>query len=136
MRALLETAVDGVVTVESDGTIREFNKSAERIFGWKREEIVGKNVRLLIADPARSARDGLLSHLKDGREGMIGESQDILALHKSGAKVPVRNAYGHARLANQDLYVCFVTDISERKAMEQAPLADRQYPRYVLSRAA
>ncbi|MRV73148.1 PAS domain S-box protein [Duganella sp. FT92W] len=120
MRALLETAVDGVVTVESDGTIREFNKSAERIFGWKREEIVGKNVRLLIADPARSARDGLLSHLKDGREGMIGESQDILGLHKSGAKVPVRNAYGHARLANQDLYVCFVTDISERKAMEQA----------------
>jgi PAS domain S-box-containing protein len=120
MRALLETAVDGVVTVESDGTIREFNKSAERIFGWKRGEIVGKNVRLLIADPARSARDGLLSHLKDGREGMIGESQDILALHKSGAKVPVRNAYGHARLANLDLYVCFVTDISERKAMEQA----------------
>ncbi|MBY0242252.1 MAG: PAS domain S-box protein [Burkholderiaceae bacterium] len=120
MRALLETAVDGVVTVESDGTIREFNKSAERIFGWKRSDIVGNNVRLLIADPARSARDGLLSHLKDGREGMIGESQDIQVLHKSGAKVPVRNAYGHARLANQDLYVCFVTDISERKAMEQA----------------
>ncbi|GAB2866830.1 hypothetical protein GCM10027277_39690 [Pseudoduganella ginsengisoli] len=120
MRALLETAVDGVITVESDGTVREFNKSAERIFGWKKEEIVGRNVRTLIADPTRSARDGLLSHLKDGREGMIGESQDILGLHKSGAKVPVRNAYGHARLANQDLYVCFVTDISERKAMEQA----------------
>ncbi|SFU27976.1 MHYT domain-containing protein [Pseudoduganella namucuonensis] len=120
MRALLATAVDGVITVESDGTIREFNASAERIFGWKREEILGKHVRVLIADPVRSLRDGLLSYLKDGREGMIGESQDILGVHKSGARVPVRNAYGHARLANLDLYVIFVTDISERKAMEQA----------------
>ncbi|CAN7722741.1 PAS domain S-box protein [Pseudoduganella sp. LjRoot289] len=126
MRALLATAVDGVITVESDGTVREFNASAERIFGWNRDEIVGRNIRVLIADQARSQQDGLLSHLNDGKEGVIGESQDVLGLHKSGAHVPIRNAYGHARMADQDLYVCFVTDISERKAMEQALRASEQ----------
>jgi PAS domain S-box-containing protein len=120
MRALLATAVDGVITVESDGTIREFNAAAERIFGWRRAEIIGRGVSTLIADKERSQRDGLLSHLHDGNEGMIGESRDILGVHRSGALVPIRNAYGHARMAGKDLYVCFVTDISERKAMEQA----------------
>jgi PAS domain S-box-containing protein len=126
MRALLATAVDGVITLEADGTIREFNAAAERIFGWRRADILGRNVRLLIADPARSQRDGLLSHLNDGTEGVIGESQDVLGLHKSGAHVPLRNAYGHARLADKDLYVCFVTDISERKTMEQQLRASEQ----------
>jgi len=126
MRALLATAVDGVITMESDGTIREFNAAAERIFGWRREDILGRNVRVLIADPARSQRDGILSHLNDGKEGVIGESQDVLGLHKNGSHVPLRNAYGHARLADKDLYVCFVTDISERKAMEQQLRASEQ----------
>ncbi|MES2257892.1 MAG: MHYT domain-containing protein [Pseudomonadota bacterium] len=120
MRALLATAVDGVITVESDGTIREFNAAAERIFGWSRADILGRDIRILMADPERSHRDGLLSHLNDGTEGVVGESKDVLGVRKDGALVPVRNAYGHARLADQDLYVCFVTDISERKAMEQA----------------
>jgi PAS domain S-box-containing protein len=126
MRALLATAVDGVITMESDGTIREFNAAAERIFGWRRDDIVGRNIRLLMADLDRSQRDGLLSHLNDGREGVIGESQDVLGLHKNGSHVPLRNAYGHARLADKDLYVCFVTDISERKAMEQQLRASEQ----------
>ncbi|MYN07271.1 MHYT domain-containing protein [Pseudoduganella aquatica] len=126
MRALLATAVDGVITMESDGTIREFNAAAERIFGWRRNDIVGRNIRLLMADLERSQRDGLLSHLNDGREGVIGESQDVLGLHKNGSHVPLRNAYGHARLADKDLYVCFVTDISERKAMEQQLRASEQ----------
>jgi PAS domain S-box-containing protein len=126
MRALLATAVDGVITLESDGTIREFNAAAERIFGWRRADILGRNIRVLIGDVARSQRDGILSHLNDGREGVIGESQDVIGLHKSGAQVPIRNAYGHARLADRDLYVCFVTDISERKAMEQQLRASEQ----------
>src|SRR5206468_5942304 len=66
MRALLTTTVDGVITVERDGTILEFNASAERIYGWTRAEILGRNIRVLIGNEEASERVGLLHSLDTG----------------------------------------------------------------------
>ncbi|MES2150850.1 MAG: MHYT domain-containing protein [Pseudomonadota bacterium] len=126
MRALLTTTVDGVITVDSAGTIQEFNSSAERIFGWTRAEIVGRNVSLLMADPGRSESDGLLNYLRSRDDDIVARGSEVLGLRKDGAVVPIRRALGHARLADQDLFVCFITDISERRAMVQALRASEQ----------
>ncbi|MCU6496348.1 PAS domain S-box protein [Rugamonas sp. A1-17] len=120
MRALLTTTVDGVVTVDRQGVILEFNASAERIFGWRRDEIVGRNVRLLVDDAQRSEQDGLLAHLRAEHAGAPGKGSEVIAVRKDGSRVPIRRALGHARLADRDLFVLFVTDITERRAIMQA----------------
>jgi PAS domain S-box-containing protein len=120
MRALLTTTVDGVVTVDRDGVIHEFNASAERIFGWTRAEIVGRNIRLLIADIERSEREGLLNYMRTENAAIPGKGSEVIALRKDGGTVPIRRALGHARLAQRDLFVLFITDISERRAIMQA----------------
>jgi len=107
MRTMLETAVDGVITMQADGTIRDFNAAGERIFGWKREQVVGRSVRMLIANPLQPDAP------------LMQSSPEALGLHKDGHHVPIRTAYGGALLADRQVYVCFVTDISQQKKMEQ-----------------
>ena len=120
MRALLTTTVDGVVTVDRHGIVREFNASAERIYGWKREEIIGRNIRILIGNEEASEHVGLLRTLATGQVTDSTQGADVNGRRKDGSIVPIRRAVGHARLGEQDLFVCFITDISERRAMEQA----------------
>jgi PAS domain S-box-containing protein len=120
MRALLTTTVDGVVTVDRDGVIEEFNSAAERIFGWRRDEIVGKNIALLIAEDERPDAATIRQFLDAAVDARSAEGGELTGLRKDGSLVPVRRALGHARTAGQDLFVCFITDISERRAMEQA----------------
>ncbi|MHA4868060.1 MHYT domain-containing protein [Duganella sp. PWIR1] len=120
MRALLTTTVDGVITVDRAGVIHEFNASAERIFGWSRDEIVGRNIRMLMADTERSERDGLLNYLRTGDASVTGKGSEVIALRKDGSSVPIRRALGHAKLAQRDLFVLFITDITERRAIMQA----------------
>ncbi len=126
MRALLTTTVDGVITVDRQGVIREFNASAERIFGWHRDEIVGQSIRLLIGDETASEEVGLLRSLQTGEITPSARGADVTGRRKDGGIVPIRRAIGHARLDQQDLFVCFITDISERRKMEQALRASEQ----------
>ncbi|NRR29266.1 PAS domain S-box protein [Oxalobacteraceae bacterium] len=120
MRALLTTTVDGVITVDGAGVIHEFNASAERIFGWARDDIVGLNIRLLMANTRQSEDDGLLNFLRTGNLAITGQGSEVWARRKDGSSLPIRRAIGHARLAERDLYVLFITDISERRAIMQA----------------
>ncbi|MEW6370975.1 MAG: MHYT domain-containing protein [Pseudomonadota bacterium] len=126
MRALLTTTVDGVITVDRDGTILEFNASAEKIFGWRRDEIVGGNVRLLMTEEERNKEVGLLGYLRDSGAHAAPNNAEVDALRRDGSLVPIRFAVGHAALGNQELFVCFVTDITERREMVQALRASEQ----------
>ena len=126
MRALLTTTVDGVVTVDRAGIIREFNASAERIYGWKRDEIVGQHIRTLIGNEDKSEQVGLLRTLATGEITDSTQGADVTGRRKDGSIVPIRRAVGHARLGEQDLFVCFITDITERRAMEQQLRASEQ----------
>ncbi len=120
MRALLTTTVDGVVTVDRDGVILEFNNAAERIFGWRRAEVVGRHFGMLVAEDERAAEATVVQQIDTGGGAGSVASAEVTGLRKDGSAVPIRRALGHARTAGQDLFVCFITDISERRAMEQA----------------
>ncbi|WP_102798200.1 MHYT domain-containing protein [Bowmanella denitrificans] len=121
LQAMMDTAVDGVVTISADGKLMGLNQAAERIFGWQATEVLGKNVSMLMPEPFQTEHDDYLTrYLQTGVAKIIGTGRDVQALHKSGWHVPVRLAIGHARLPDEDVFVAFVTDISQRLKMEKA----------------
>ena len=126
MRALLTTTIDGVITIDREGTILEFNASAEKIFGWRRDEIVGGNAGLLLPEGDQASRAGLFGYLASSGTQAAPDNAEVEALRRDGSLVPIRVAIGHARLEDQELFVCFVTDITERREMVQALRASEQ----------
>lgn len=127
MKALMDTAADGVVIIDAKGHIVEFNASAERIFGWRRAEIVGRNVTELMDYSIRASHDGFLAnYLRTGEGKIIGRGRELQGLRKDGATMPIRLSIGHAHLPDQDVFVGFVTDISDRVEMELAMRVSEQ----------
>lgn len=121
LKAMMDTAVDGVVTINDRGTVISVNQAAEKIFGWQSAEVLGQNVSVLMPQPFSDEHDDYLGHyLRSGKARIIGSDREVLALHKSGMTLPVRLAIGHAQLPGEDLFVAFVTDISQRLRMEKA----------------
>lgn len=119
--AMMDTAVDGIVTINAQGLIQGMNKAAEKILGWTQAELLHKNVNILTPLTIRPDHDSYLhNYLSTGDAKIIGVGRDVEAVHKDGHAVPVRLAIGHAKLPDEDIFVAFITDISSRLQMEQA----------------
>lgn len=128
-RTIVETAVDGIITIDSRGIVRDFNSAAETIFGWQSGEVIGCNIKMLMPEPERSRHDGYLqNHLRTGIAKIIGSGREVIGQRKDGSTFPLRLAIGKAVMQNETLFVGFVTDISERKQMEEAlRTSEQQY---------
>lgn len=121
LRAITDTAVDGIITINGRGIVQSFNGAAEHLLGWRAEEVIGRNVSMLMPEPHQSAHDGYLStHLTTGRSSIIGRGREVEALRKDGSVLPIRLAVGRVALPGEALFVGFITDISARRAMESA----------------
>ena len=121
VRAILETAVDGVVTIDEKGIIEGMNAAAARMYGWSREELVGRHIDTVIPESYRQGiADYLPQLLNAGQSTIIGGSREVELLRKDGSELPIRLAIGRAKLPDRTLFVGFISDISERKAIEKA----------------
>jgi PAS domain S-box-containing protein len=120
MAALTATAVDGIISISAEGTILSVNGATERLFGWSLTEMVGHNIHMLMPEPYRSEHDGYLTHyLETGEERIIGSAREVMARRKDGSTFPIRLAVGHARLPEGNMFVGYITDITERRLLEQ-----------------
>lgn len=120
LRAVLENAVDGIVTMDEDGRITSFNKAAEEIFGWAGTEAIGKQVSMLMPEPYRGQHAAYLdSYLHTGEKKLIGMGRDILAMRKDGTVFPAYVAISEVSLAGQRLFTGIIRDITERKRYEE-----------------
>lgn len=116
LRALVDTAVDGIIMIESDGRISAFNPAAERLLGWTEQEVLGRNVSMLMLMPMphQQAHDGYLQrHISTGHTNIIGAGREVQALHKNGALIDVRLAVGRATNSQTPIFVGFLTDIRQ-----------------------
>jgi len=115
-RTIVETAVDGIITIDSTGIIRAFNSAAEIIFGWPAAEVIGHNIKMLMPEPEHSQHDRYLQdHLATGRARIIGSGREVTGLRKDGTTFPLRLALGKAALNNETLFVGFITDLTDSK---------------------
>jgi len=121
LRAIIETAADAVVMINTKGVIQEFNQSAEKMFGWTSDEVVGRKINMLMPNPHQADHDSYLSHyLTTGEAKIIGVGREAHGIRKDGSLFPIRLAIGHAKLPKDDLFVGFISDITERKVIEDA----------------
>ncbi|MEJ2762715.1 ATP-binding protein [Photobacterium sp. MCCC 1A19761] len=119
LKAMFDTAVDGIIKISAQGEILSFNASAERIFGYTEAEVAGKNISTLMPEPYRSAHDGyLMNYLTTGNKKIIGSGREVTARRKDGRTIEIRLAVGESRIKGTRQFVGFVTDITARKKME------------------
>ncbi|MBI2891625.1 MAG: PAS domain S-box protein [Nitrospirae bacterium] len=120
MRAIVETAVDGIVTIDEKGVIQSFNPAAERIFGYTAAEAVGRNVSRLMPEPDRSGHDAHLGrYLRTGEAKIIGIGREVVGRRKDGESFPVDLAISEVRMAGRRMFVGILRDITERRQREE-----------------
>jgi len=120
MRAIVETAVDGIVTIGEGGRIESFNPAAERLFGYTASEAIGQNVSLLMPAPYREEHDDYLrNYLATGVRKVIGIGREVVGRHKDGSEFPIDIAVTEFRLGERRLFTGIVRDLTARKLAEE-----------------
>jgi len=122
--SIINTAIDGILTIDQHGNIESINPSACLIFGYSQSEVIGKNISMLMPQPDRSKHDGYLSHYQEtGEKRVIGKGREVRGLRKDGSTFPFRLAVNEVRYDDRIIYTGFVHDLSRQKEAEEK-LAD------------
>ena len=117
--ATMDTAIDGIITIDAERIIISVNNAVSTLLGWQPEELIGNNVKMLVPVPFQHNHDQYVDNYLQTREAkIIGKGREVEALCKNGEKIPVRLGIGHVELNNQHMFVAFISDLRERKAME------------------
>lgn len=121
VEAILQTAVEGIITISERGMIDSFNPAAEKMFGYTAAEVVGQNVSVLMPSPDRERHDSYLAnYLRTGHAKIIGIGREVVARRKDGTLFPMDLSVGEVQLGDRRLFTALVRDITERRALEQA----------------
>jgi len=116
LRAILETTVDGMITINEKAIIQSFNKAAERIFGYSADEVLGKNVNILMPSPYHENHDAYLeNYLRTGNAKIIGIGREVSGKRKDGSTFPLYIAVSEVRFGDTRLFSGILRDISEHK---------------------
>ena len=121
LKAIVNTAVDGIITLDERGIIESMNPAAERIFGHAHEEVVGRGIAMLMPEPYLSEHDGYLeSYLRSGEPKIIGTIREVHGRRKDGSVFPMELAVSESRLGDRRIFTGIVRDITEfKRAVEE-----------------
>lgn len=132
--AILQAALDAIVSIDSRGRVLEFNPAAERLFGYPLRAVIGRDVAELIV-PERGRmqhRLGLARYLETGASDILGTQRNVTAMRSDGSEVPVEILVTPVHLESGPMFVAYIRDMRERQAAERALRAsDERYQRVV-----
>jgi len=118
-RAIVESAVDGIVVIDGYGRIEAFNPAAERLFGYAESDVVGKNVNILMPSPYHEEHDGYLSRYQaTGVQKIIGIGREVTGLRRDGTVFPVHLSVGEMVIGGQRKFTGILHDLSARVRIE------------------
>src|SRR5947208_2602257 len=120
-RTFLDSALDCIITMDATGRVREFNPAAERVFGFMRDEVVGKELADLIIPPRlrERHRQGLAHYLKTGEGPLLGRLIEIAALRRDGTEILVALAINATEIDGSPIFTAYLRDITEQKRAEE-----------------
>ncbi|NMM46270.1 PAS domain S-box protein [Rhodospirillaceae bacterium KN72] len=140
--AAFENIATGAIVTNDAGKIEVFNRAAERIFGYKADDVVGENVSMLMPDAYATEHDGQMARYREtGRKRIVGIGRDVHGRRKNGEIFPMHLGVGEIQIGDQRSYIGSVTDLTEivearntiQKALEAANAANRAKSEFLAS---
>lgn len=120
LRSILDTVPEAMIVIDENGVITSFSAAAAILFGYQPEEVVGRNVRMLMPEPYHEEHDAYIGrYLRTGEARIIGYGRVVTGLNKDGATFPMELAIGEARANGQRIFTGFVRDLTSRQKMEE-----------------
>lgn len=119
LSAILDTTVDGIITIDERGIIESVNTAAERIFGYSGDELVGNNITMLMPSPYREEHGAYIRrYLRTSEPRIIGIGREAEGQHKDGRRFPIDLAVSEVHVGGSRLFTGLVRDISARRRAE------------------
>nr|WP_068892305.1 PAS domain-containing sensor histidine kinase [Pedobacter panaciterrae] len=120
LKAIIETAIDGILTIDNRGVVESLNPAALKLFGYTAEEVIGNNISMLMPEPDKSGHDGYLHRYQStGEKRIIGKGREVRGLRKDGTTFPFRLAVSEVHYDHRTIYTGFIHDLSKEKEAEQ-----------------
>jgi two-component system sensor kinase FixL len=119
LQSILDTVPEAMIVIDEQGLIQSFSAAAERLFGWTAQEVVGRNVNILMPEPYRGAHDGYLDRYRaTGERRIIGVGRVVVAERRDGSTFPMELAVGEMRSGGARYFTGFIRDLTERQVRE------------------
>lgn len=119
-RTVLNTMVEALITIDDMGMVESFNPAAEKMLGYRAEEVIGENISMLMPEPYASEHDGYLKHYKEtGEARILGIGREAEARRSDGSVFPIELAVSEMWLGKKRMFSGIVRDITERKRVEK-----------------
>ncbi|MDE2089328.1 MAG: EAL domain-containing protein [Gammaproteobacteria bacterium] len=119
-RAIVDSVDDGIVTIDEAGIVESFNPAAERIFGYRSDEVVGRNVKMLMPEPYRGEHDRYIgNYLRTGEARIIGIGREVTGLRRGGRVFPLDIKVNEMRADGRRWFIGTLRDVSEIKAAQE-----------------
>lgn len=117
---VLDHALEAIITINTQGIIESFNCTAESMFGYSADEIIGKNVKVLMPSPYKESHDNYIAaYLKTGEKKIIGIDREVKGLRRDGSQFPMELSVSEFYVENERGFTGIIRDISERKEAEE-----------------
>ncbi|PIF71338.1 PAS domain-containing sensor histidine kinase [Flavobacterium sp. 2] len=119
LNAIIENAIDGIITINERGIVESINPSACRLFLYNPDEVIGKNISLLMPSPDREKHDSYIQNYKSsGIPHIIGHDRDVLGRKKDGNIFPFRLGVSEVKFEGERIFAGFIHDMSHQKEAE------------------
>jgi two-component system sensor kinase FixL len=119
LKSILETIPDAMIVIDPHGRIQSFSVAAERLFGWRAPEVIGRNVSMLMPSPYREGHDGYLErYLRTGERKIIGVGRVVVGERRDGSTFPMELAVGEMKSNDKLFFTGFIRDLTERQKTE------------------
>jgi PAS domain S-box-containing protein len=120
LRSVLDTVPDAMIVIDSQARMQSFSAAAERLFGYPRGDVIGRNVSMLMPPPYREQHDGYLArYFATGEKRLIGRGRIVVGLRKDGSTFPMELSVGEMVSGDEHSFTGFVRDLTEREQTRQ-----------------
>jgi PAS domain S-box-containing protein len=127
IRAIVDNAVDGIITIDEQGMVETYNRAAEKLFGYEADEVIGHNVKMLMPNPYAAEHDNYLANYRyTGHAKIIGIGREVVGQRKDGTTFPMELSVAEVKLGVRRIFTGIVRDITERRLAEEGLFAAKE----------
>ncbi len=113
--------IDGVILIDHSGIVRLYNPACQKLFGYSPDEVLGRNVKMLMPAPYHAEHDGYIRHYQHtGEKRIIGIGREVIGRRKDGAEFPFELAVAEANHNGEPMYIGVIHDLTQRRLSEAA----------------